>query len=81
MSTTSDDDDHRLEVLGYKPTFRREFSNLATISFAFSIMVCSVCSLGPILLQIQITGIVFEYRNDSQHSTVTWRACFRMSRD
>jgi hypothetical protein len=41
MSTTSDDDDHRLEVLGYKPTFRREFSNLATISFAFSIMVSS----------------------------------------
>jgi len=42
LSVTEDDDDHRLEVLGYKPSFRREFSNLATISFAFSIMVCFV---------------------------------------
>lgn len=42
MSDTTDDDDHRLEALGYKPSFRREFSNLATISFAFSIMgLCS----------------------------------------
>lgn len=42
MSGTTDDDDHRLEALGYKPSFRREFSNLATISFAFSIMgLCS----------------------------------------
>lgn len=42
MSRTVDDDDHNLEALGYKPSFRREFSNLATISFAFSIMgLCS----------------------------------------
>ncbi|KAG1744633.1 APC amino acid permease [Suillus paluster] len=42
MSSMIDDDDHRLEALGYKPSFRREFSNLATISFAFSIMgLCS----------------------------------------
>ncbi|KAG6334784.1 hypothetical protein ID866_4302 [Astraeus odoratus] len=42
MSDAIDDDDYCLEVLGYKPSFRREFSNLATISFAFSIMgLCS----------------------------------------
>lgn len=42
MSSRIDEDDHNLEVLGYKPSFRREFSNLATISFAFSIMgLCS----------------------------------------
>ncbi|KIJ60931.1 hypothetical protein HYDPIDRAFT_42996 [Hydnomerulius pinastri MD-312] len=42
MSSIADDDDLNLEVLGYKPSFRREFSNLATISFAFSIMgLCS----------------------------------------
>ncbi|KAI6112086.1 amino acid/polyamine transporter I [Pisolithus croceorrhizus] len=42
MSSRVDDDDHNLEALGYKPSFRREFSNLATISFAFSIMgLCS----------------------------------------
>jgi len=52
MSSTTDDDDHRLVALGYKPSFRREFSNLATISFAFSIMVCSVHSIAPILSQI-----------------------------
>jgi len=35
-------DDEELKVLGYQPSFRREFSNLATISFAFSIMgLCS----------------------------------------
>ncbi|TFK36500.1 APC amino acid permease [Crucibulum laeve] len=39
---TSNEDDRELLALGYKPSFRREFSNLATISFAFSIMgVCS----------------------------------------
>jgi len=39
---TTDDDDRELVALGYKPSFKREFSNLATISFAFSIMgLCS----------------------------------------
>ncbi|KAF4586398.1 hypothetical protein EYR38_010674 [Pleurotus pulmonarius] len=37
--TTLNDDDRELEAMGYVPSFRREFSNLATISFAFSIMV------------------------------------------
>ncbi|KAH7882215.1 APC amino acid permease [Phlebopus sp. FC_14] len=42
MSSIVDNDDLNLEVLGYKPSFKREFSNLATISFAFSIMgLCS----------------------------------------
>lgn len=43
MSTNDDEqDDAGLRALGYVPSFRREFSNLATISFAFSIMgVCS----------------------------------------
>ncbi|KAI0255535.1 APC amino acid permease [Lactifluus subvellereus] len=37
-----DEDDKKLESLGYVPSFKREFSNLATISFAFSIMgLCS----------------------------------------
>ncbi|RDB23394.1 putative amino-acid permease C15C4.04c [Hypsizygus marmoreus] len=40
--STTDDDDKELVALGYKPSFKREFSNLATISFAFSIMgLCS----------------------------------------
>ncbi|KAI5119557.1 hypothetical protein M0805_005621 [Coniferiporia weirii] len=40
--STLDDDDRELEALGYVPSFKREFSNLATISFAFSIMgLCS----------------------------------------
>ncbi|KAF8901008.1 APC amino acid permease [Gymnopilus junonius] len=39
---TSDEDDRELVALGYKPSFKREFTNLATISFAFSIMgLCS----------------------------------------
>lgn len=52
-----DDDDKELVALGYQPSFKREFSNLATvrcpsasitflncleISFAFSIMVRTV---------------------------------------
>ncbi|KAJ3749773.1 APC amino acid permease [Lentinula raphanica] len=41
MSVFSDDD-KELVALGYVPSFKREFSNLATISFAFSIMgLCS----------------------------------------
>lgn len=40
-STTEyvDEDDLQLAAQGYAPSFKREFSNLATISFAFSIMV------------------------------------------
>ncbi|KAJ2914891.1 hypothetical protein MD484_g5515, partial [Candolleomyces efflorescens] len=39
---TTDEDDKELLALGYKPSFKREFTNLATISFAFSIMgLCS----------------------------------------
>ncbi|TCD67114.1 hypothetical protein EIP91_000454 [Steccherinum ochraceum] len=39
---STDDDDKILQEIGYVPSFRREFSNLATISFAFSIMgLCS----------------------------------------
>ncbi|KAG6911061.1 hypothetical protein DXG01_004576 [Tephrocybe rancida] len=40
--SSADEDDKELVALGYKPSFKREFSNLATISFAFSIMgLCS----------------------------------------
>ncbi|PPQ98688.1 hypothetical protein CVT24_003315 [Panaeolus cyanescens] len=39
---TTDEDDRELVALGYKPSFKREFTNLSTISFAFSIMgLCS----------------------------------------
>ncbi|KAL4080597.1 amino acid permease [Scleroderma citrinum] len=54
MLSVMDDDDYNLEVLGYKPSFRREFSNLATISFAFSILgLCSSIAMTfntPLLL-------------------------------
>ncbi|KAF9074475.1 APC amino acid permease [Rhodocollybia butyracea] len=40
--TKFSEDDRELVALGYVPSFKREFSNLATISFAFSIMgLCS----------------------------------------
>lgn len=32
QSTSSNDDDKELEALGYVPSFKREFSNLATVS-------------------------------------------------
>ncbi|KAI0369290.1 APC amino acid permease [Pilatotrama ljubarskyi] len=44
IASSSDDsgDDNKLLEIGYVPSFKREFSNLATISFAFSIMgLCS----------------------------------------
>ncbi|KAK7055381.1 APC amino acid permease [Favolaschia claudopus] len=42
LHSSVDDDDKDLLALGYVPSFKREFSNLATISFAFSIMgLCS----------------------------------------
>ncbi|CAE6418024.1 unnamed protein product [Rhizoctonia solani] len=38
-------DDAELIAMGYKPSFKREFTNIATISFAFSIMgMCSSIS-------------------------------------
>ena len=30
----SDDDDRKLVALGYQPSFKREFTNLATVSLA-----------------------------------------------
>ncbi|KAF8622286.1 hypothetical protein AX15_007151 [Amanita polypyramis BW_CC] len=42
VDSASDDEDKDLVALGYKPSFKREFTNISTISFAFSIMgVCS----------------------------------------
>ncbi|KAF7329814.1 APC amino acid permease [Mycena kentingensis (nom. inval.)] len=42
VHSSVDQDDKELLALGYVPSFKREFSNLATISFAFSIMgLCS----------------------------------------
>ncbi|KAI0092332.1 APC amino acid permease [Irpex rosettiformis] len=42
LSSTLDNDDRLLQDIGYKNSFKREFTNLATISFAFSIMgLCS----------------------------------------
>ncbi|KAI0830261.1 APC amino acid permease [Trametes gibbosa] len=44
IGDSSDDsgDDNKLLEIGYVPSFKREFSNIATISFAFSIMgLCS----------------------------------------
>ncbi|KAG8835935.1 hypothetical protein FRC17_000020 [Serendipita sp. 399] len=44
-SSSDFDDDAALRALGYVPSFKREFSNLSTISFAFSIMgMCSSIS-------------------------------------
>lgn len=37
-SANSIDDDADLAAMGYKSEFKREFTNLGTISFAFSIM-------------------------------------------
>jgi hypothetical protein len=31
VDETSDDDDRELVALGYKPSFKREFTNLATV--------------------------------------------------
>ncbi|KAK7030210.1 APC amino acid permease [Favolaschia claudopus] len=45
LHSSVDNDDKDLLALGYVPSFKREFSNLATISFAFSIMgLCSSIS-------------------------------------
>ncbi|KAF8714416.1 hypothetical protein AX14_012712, partial [Amanita brunnescens Koide BX004] len=42
-SSSSDEDDHELIALGYKPSFRREFTSLSTISFAFSVLGVCPC--------------------------------------
>ncbi|CUA67006.1 putative amino-acid permease C15C4,04c [Schizosaccharomyces pombe 972h-] [Rhizoctonia solani] len=43
--SATNNDDAELIAMGYKPSFKREFTNIATISFAFSIMgMCSSIS-------------------------------------
>jgi hypothetical protein len=37
-SQSVDDDDKELEALGYVPSFKREFSNLATVSVPLAII-------------------------------------------
>lgn len=35
-SISTDDDDKELEALGYVPSFKREFTNLATVRWALN---------------------------------------------
>ena len=54
----SSEDDAQLAVHGYVPSFKREFSNLATISFAFAIMVIQIL-FSQHCLRIGFLGRVF----------------------
>ena len=65
------EDDAQLAAHGYVSSFKREFSNLATISFAFAIMVGMIMdwiSTGttPTFL---FPGHVFQYCHYVQHSS------------
>ena len=76
--SSSDDDDKVLQEIGYVPSFRREFSNLATVS---KIIFCShdrnsftrPCSDQ---FRVQYNGSMLQYRDDLQHTTSTRRAIF-----
>lgn len=70
------DDDKLLEDIGYVPSFKREFSNLATVCFSAS--PGAIDSVEQILLfadqlRVQYYGTVFECRDDLQHpATARW---------
>ena len=55
------DDDRKLEELGYIPSFKREFSNLATVSLLFSkgFLFPAPDETGPDQLCVQHHGIPF----------------------
>ena len=43
-STTELEDDKLLEDIGYKPSFKREFSNLATVRFLWCLQLSQALS-------------------------------------
>ena len=42
VNSGTEEDDRELEALGYKPSFKREFSNLATVRARADYMFCDV---------------------------------------
>ena len=76
------DDDNKLLEIGYVPSFKREFSNIATVrAAAFCLAV--VCRVprrdrAPAdQLRVQHHGPVLERRDDFQHAADTRRAVVR----
>ena len=55
-STASINDDEDLARMGYKSEFKREFTNLGTISFAFSIMCVFSLLLAEMTLMPRQSG-------------------------
>jgi len=53
------DDDRKLEELGYIPSFRREFSNLATVRHCFLEIPCALTSDKPIQISFAFSIMVF----------------------
>ena len=76
------DDDKLLEDIGYVPSFKREFSNLATVRFPRvsraidqALMSDRVSATPTDQLRVQYHGSLLVYCNDVQHSTPPRRPC------
>lgn len=78
--SSTDDDDKVLQQIGYVPSFRREFSNLATVrpeitrpSVFRGTKKLSMVNVRTDQLRIQYHGSLLQYRNDVQHpADVGW---------
>ena len=65
-SKSSTDDDNKLLEIGYVPSFKREFSNIATVCLPQSLMD-AYTHFSPDQLRVQHHGALLEYRDDVQH--------------
>ena len=72
------DDDKLLEDIGYVPSFKREFSNLATVS---RFCLCSTIIIdipriaSPDQFRVQYHGALLVGRDDLQYPTTSRRPC------
>lgn len=75
-ASDSSADDNKLLEIGYVPSFKREFSNVATVCRPFAI-ADRLTDRTADQLRVQYHGSLLEYRDHLQHTLATWRSRLR----
>ena len=66
-SENSADDDNKLLEIGYVPSFKREFSNIATVRTSSPPAFLTISDIPADQLRVQHHGSLLQYRNDLQY--------------
>ena len=66
------DDDVLLNEMGYKASFKREFTSLSTVSLADSHIMSGIDLATKDKFRFQHHGFVLKRRDDFQHTLVVW---------